>query len=308
MHESTKKITRRALAGRVNSTLREIPERNHDMRTYYSKELMENQKMPQEKAPQSPSVSNPSADHTGKETTRREFLQGSAVLAGSLLAGSAGVPLAAQGRPRQPNIVFFLGEGQRFDALSIAGNPILKTPNHDRIGREGMMFRNAFCTNALCAPARATLLTGLYSRSSGALDNKYLQVPLPADIPLFTDLLRGAGYEIAIVGKVHINNGVEERHWDYYFGHNAPSNNYVQPLFKEGHDGRWAKNSTTKMSTLTILPSTAPSTGLRRAEAISPSACWYGLSRLTSLSSAPAVTSTSFAERSFPSPPPSTTI
>jgi arylsulfatase A-like enzyme len=195
--------------------------------------------MPQEKSPQSPSASNTTADHAGKETTRREFLQGSAVLAGSLLAGSAGVPLAAaQGRPKQPNIVFFLGEGQRFDALSIAGNPILKTPNHDRIGREGMMFRNAFCTNALCAPARATLLTGLYSRSSGALANQFLQVPLPADIPLFTDLLREAGYEIAIVGKVHINNGVEERHWDYYFGHNDASNNYVRPLFKEGHDGK----------------------------------------------------------------------
>ena len=122
------------------------------------------------------SASNLSADHAGKETTRREFMQGSAVLAGSLLANSAGVPLAsAQTRPRQPNIVFFLGEGQRYDALSIAGNPILKTPNHDRIGREGMMFRNAFCTNALCAPARATLLTGLYSRSSGALSNQYLQ-------------------------------------------------------------------------------------------------------------------------------------
>lgn len=195
--------------------------------------------MPQEMVSQPPFASNPSADHAGKETTRREFLQGSAVLAGSLLAGSAGVSLAsAEARPKRPNIVFFLGEGQRFDALSIAGNPILKTPNHDRIGSEGMMFRNAFCTNALCAPARATLLTGLYSRSSGALANQFLRVPLPADIPLFTDLLRDAGYEIAIVGKVHIHNGVEERHWDYYFGHNDASNNYVSPLFKEGRDGK----------------------------------------------------------------------
>ena len=141
--------------------------------------------MPQEMVSHSSSTSNSPANHPGKETTRREFLQGSAVLAGSLLAGSAGVPLAsAQGRPKQPNIVFFLGEGQRYDALSIAGNSILKTPNHDRIGSEGMMFRNAFCTNALCAPARATLLTGLYSRSSGALANQFLQVPLPAVPPV----------------------------------------------------------------------------------------------------------------------------
>lgn len=178
------------------------------------------------------------AETCNRETTRREFLQGSMAVAGSLLAGSAGASLAsAQSKPKPPNIVFFLGEGQRYDALSIAGNPILKTPNHDRIGREGVMFRNAFCTNALCAPARATLLTGLYSRSTGALSNAHLHVPLPSDIPIFTDILRDAGYDVAIVGKVHVHNGVEERHWDYYFGHNAPSNNYVNPFFKEGRNG-----------------------------------------------------------------------
>lgn len=179
---------------------------------------------------------------SSNETTRREFLQGSMAVAGSAMAASllpgAGASIAsAQTQPKRPNLVFFLGEGQRHNALSIAGNPIVKTPNHDRIGKEGMRLRNAFCTNALCAPARATLLTGLYSRSTGALSNGHLRTPLPADIPLFTDILREAGYEIAIVGKVHIHNGVEERHWDYYFGHNDASNNYVNPFFKEGRNG-----------------------------------------------------------------------
>lgn len=181
------------------------------------------------------SQSKETASH---ETTRRGFLQGSMVVAGSLLAGAAAAPFAvAETTPKHPNIVFFLGEGTRHNALSIAGNPIVKTPNHDRIGREGMMFRNAFCTNALCAPARATLLTGMYSRSTGALSNAHLQVPLPSDIPIFTDLLREAGYEIAIVDKVHGQNGFEDRHWDYYFGHNAPANDYPHPIFKEGRNG-----------------------------------------------------------------------
>lgn len=190
----------------------------------------------------------PIAEHECRETTRREFLQesisaaGAMAFGGSLLAGSAGESVAsAQSNPKRPNLVFFLGEGQRSEALSIAGNPILKTPNHDRIGREGVMFRNAFCTNALCGPARATLLTGLYSRSSGALSNEHLNMPLPSDIPLFTDLLREAGYEIGIVGKVHVHNGVEERNWDYYFGHNDPSNNYANPFFKEGRSGQVGK-------------------------------------------------------------------
>jgi arylsulfatase A-like enzyme len=187
---------------------------------------------------QSRAATEAAASQNNRETTRREFLQASAAVAGSLLAGSAGsARTSAEAATKRPNLVFFLGEGQRFDALSIAGNPILKTPNHDRIGREGMMFRNAFCTNALCAPARATLLSGLYSRSSGALSNEHLNVALPADIPLFTDLLHEAGYETAIVGKVHTHNGVEERNWDYYFGHNDASNNYVNPFFKEGRNG-----------------------------------------------------------------------
>jgi hypothetical protein len=171
--------------------------------------------------------------------TRRDFLQGSLAVAGSALAFSvASSPLLAESSAKRPNLVFFLGEGQRAEALSIAGNPILKTPNHDRIGREGMRFENAFCTNALCGPARAVALSGMYSRSTGALSNEHLNVPLPSDIPLFTDILREAGYEIAIVGKVHIGNGVEERNWDYYFGHNDASNNYANPFFKEGRNGK----------------------------------------------------------------------
>jgi arylsulfatase A-like enzyme len=171
--------------------------------------------------------------------TRREFLQGSLAVAGTLLASQIGhLTASAETKQKRPNLVFFFGEGQRADALSIAGNQILKTPNHDRIGREGIRFRNAFCTNALCAPARATALTGMYSRSTGALSNEHPHVPLPSDIPLFTELLRDAGYEIAIVGKVHVRNGVEERYWDYYFGHNDPGNDYADPFFKEGRKGK----------------------------------------------------------------------
>src|ERR1700691_2307940 len=171
--------------------------------------------------------------------TRRDFLEGSLAVAGGVLAASVSPSaLLAQPKLKRPNLVFFLGEGQRADALSIAGNTILKTPNHDRIGREGVRFENAFCTNALCAPARSVALTGMYSRSTGALSNEHLNVPLPSDIPLFTDILREAGYEIAIVGKIHVRNGVEERNWNYYFGHNSPANDYANPFFKEGRDGQ----------------------------------------------------------------------
>src|ERR1700744_6587073 len=95
-------------------------------------------------------------------TTRREFLQDALAIAGvaaaSSLVGTAAVGAAEQSSgTKRPNLVFFLGEGHRADALSLAKHPFLKTPNQERIGAAGGRFENAFCTNALCAPARATL-------------------------------------------------------------------------------------------------------------------------------------------------------
>jgi arylsulfatase A-like enzyme len=172
-------------------------------------------------------------------TSRREFIQGGVALMGTLLTAPPSSAIAAPGpATKRPNLLFIYNEGQRADALSIAGHPILKTPNQDRIGREGVRFTNAFCTNALCAPARSTTLTGLWSRTSGALDNQHLHTPLPSDIPIFTDLMHEAGYETAILGKVHTRNGVKERYWDYYLGFNAPVTNYYHPVFAEGRRGQ----------------------------------------------------------------------
>lgn len=140
-------------------------------------------------------------------TTRHEFLQTSLAVAGTVLTSSITGVTSSQPNANRPNLVFIYGEGQRADAISIAGNRILKIPNHDRIGHEGVRFTNAFCTSALCAPVQATVLTGLYNKTTRPKDNKDMQAPLPVDIPLFTELLRNAGYEVAIVGKVHVKNG-----------------------------------------------------------------------------------------------------
>ncbi len=170
--------------------------------------------------------------------SRREFLQAGLALTSasfapiSPLSTALFTPSSQPSAAKRPNIVFFYTEAQRWDALGLAGNTLLKTPNMDRIGREGVVFNNSFCTNALCAPSRAVVLTGLYSHSTGALDNDALEA-LPANIPLFTDLLHDAGYQTAMCGKAHGPNGFKERHWDYYFAFNAPATNYYNPVFHE---------------------------------------------------------------------------
>jgi len=169
--------------------------------------------------------------------TRRAFLQ-SATAAGAAALASPLLP-AARARAtatRQPNLVFFLGEGARSDESSLAGNPLLKTPHIDRIGREGVVFENAFCINSLCLPARATILSGLYSHTTGAVDNQHSKVP--ARFPIVTDLIRRAGYEVAFIGKSHVEGSLMDHYWDYYFGFRGQAD-YQNPVIVEGVKGHF---------------------------------------------------------------------
>lgn len=133
----------------------------------------------------------------------------------------------------RPNFVLMMTDDQRWDTLSLAGNAICRTPNMDRIGREGIVFRNAFVTNALCAPSRATFLTGTWSHVNGVLDNR--NRPIDPKAPFLPDLLRAAGYEVGFFGKSHLKGALRERAWDAYFGYQGQGN-YLKPMVAEGTD------------------------------------------------------------------------
>tara|TARA_B100000678_G_scaffold45666_2_gene35463 strand:- start:1286 stop:2791 length:1506 start_codon:yes stop_codon:yes gene_type:complete len=164
--------------------------------------------------------------------TRREILQGLA--AGGLAAAAA--PASAIAKEKKPNIVFFLGEGLRWDEFGFMGNDILKTPHMDRLAREGAVFKNAFCTNALCLPSRATFLTGAYSHRTGAVTNDANTVP--DSFPMLCDVLRDAGYETAFIGKSHIGGALLDHEWDYYFGFKGQAD-YLHPKIVEGRNGKY---------------------------------------------------------------------
>ena len=108
---------------------------------------------------------------------------------------------------RRPNIIFIMTDDQTVDDMSCYGNPILKTPNMDRLANEGMRFTRCFCTNSLCAPSRASILTGCYSNINGITGNSEILdnvERLNPALPTFPELLGQAGYYVALIGKYHI--------------------------------------------------------------------------------------------------------
>jgi arylsulfatase A-like enzyme len=105
---------------------------------------------------------------------------------------------------KKPNIIFILTDDQRSDALGFAGNPIIQTPEMDRLAAEGIYFENAFVTTPICAASRASILTGLYERThgytfgQGDIKESYINQSYPVE-------LRKAGYYTGFFGKFGIN-------------------------------------------------------------------------------------------------------
>jgi arylsulfatase A-like enzyme len=143
---------------------------------------------------------------------------------------------AASKGGKKPNIVFFLGEGVRWDEFSFAGNTIIQTPNIDRLASEGAIFRNAFCVNALCAPSRATVMTGAYSHTTGARDN--LENKVPDNFAMISDVLHQNGYDVAFFGKNHIKGALQDHYWDYYLSYDGQGQ-YYNPSLVEGRNGKF---------------------------------------------------------------------
>ncbi|HWU39035.1 MAG TPA: sulfatase-like hydrolase/transferase, partial [Candidatus Acidoferrum sp.] len=119
------------------------------------------------------------------------------VLAAKTVFSGGGIP----GHSDRPNIIFILSDDHRWDAMSGAGHPFLKTPNLDRLSSEGVHFRNAFVTTSLCSPSRASILTGQYAHTHGVVTN---HTPWKESQTTFMEGLKTAGYETAFIGKWHM--------------------------------------------------------------------------------------------------------
>jgi len=100
----------------------------------------------------------------------------------------------------RPNVLLIFTDQQRADAVGAAGNPVIRTPNLDRLAREGTLFDSAFTASPVCVPARCSLITGRYPHNTGCSENRH---PMPTDRPTFMQLLTEAGYRTHGIGKMH---------------------------------------------------------------------------------------------------------
>jgi len=114
---------------------------------------------------------------------------------------------------RRPNVVLIMADQLGAASLPAYGNPTVFAPQLDRLAEEGVVFERALCASPLCAPSRASLMTGLLPSRTAVYDNAG---ELPAGVPTFAHHLRAAGYRTVLAGKMHFIgpdqlHGFEER-------------------------------------------------------------------------------------------------
>ena len=155
-------------------------------------------------------------------------LKGSRVkIAALIIAGAASLTQAAVAS--RPNIVWIFSDDHSFQAIGAYGSRLQKlnpTPNIDQLARNGMRFDRCYVGNSICAPSRATLLTGKHSHMNGKYDNRG---GFNHDQQQFQKILQKNGYQTALIGKIHLPGKMQGfDHWEVLPG----QGDYYQPYFR----------------------------------------------------------------------------
>ncbi len=117
-----------------------------------------------------------------------------------LLLGASGLAAAHAAPASRPNILWIMADEYRADAMHCSGNPVVSTPNLDRIAREGVRFSTAYTVSPVCSPSRASAFSGRYATVHGVTTN---QVPAKNGEVFLPSILKHYGYHTAISGKLH---------------------------------------------------------------------------------------------------------
>lgn len=141
---------------------------------------------------------------------------------------------------KKPNIIFIMSDDHTSQAVGVYGGilaPLNPTPTLDKLANEGVIFTNTFCTNSICTPSRASIMTGQYSQTNGVLD---LSGELKQENQFLSIEMGNLGYETAMVGKWHLKE--EPASFDYYCV--LPGQGlYHNPVFRTQGPKPWPNNT-----------------------------------------------------------------
>ncbi|MDE5417523.1 sulfatase [Labilibaculum sp. DW002] len=140
---------------------------------------------------------------------------------------------------QKPNIIYIMSDDHTSQAIGAYGGRLAKlnpTPNLDHLADDGIVFTNAFCTNSICTPSRACIITGQYSQTNGVLD---LDGELAADKQYLPKEMSKLGYSTAMIGKWHLHD--EPTAFDYYKVLPGQGK-YFNTKFREKGKGEWPNN------------------------------------------------------------------
>ncbi|MFT4155917.1 sulfatase [Parafilimonas sp.] len=129
---------------------------------------------------------------------------------------------------KHPNIIFLLTDDQRWDALGVMGNPIIKTPNLDKLAAAGVLFQNAYVTTSICCVSRASILSGQYE-SRHQINDFATSFSAQALSETYPALLKKAGYNTAFIGKFGVGKGNDFPAQLFNFYVNTEAGNKGQP-------------------------------------------------------------------------------
>jgi len=113
----------------------------------------------------------------------------------------------------KPNVLLLFADQHNADVMGCSGHPIVKTPNLDQLAAKGVRFTRAYCQDAICVPSRTALMTGLYPRTTGCLDNGDAPVSQTKLHPL-QQVFQSAGYLTGCFGKRHLPRPTLAAGWD----------------------------------------------------------------------------------------------
>jgi arylsulfatase A len=133
---------------------------------------------------------------------------------------AANMTLSAGNKKGQtPNIIIFFTDDQGYQDVGCFGSPLIKTPNLDRMAKEGMRFTNFYSAAPICSPSRAALLTGCYPLRVGISRVLWPDDKIGLDPKEITiaDMLKGKGYATACIGKWHLGDKPEFMPWEQGF-------------------------------------------------------------------------------------------